>query len=356
MQSPFGRLPAELYLALLDCLNAPDASGRSSCAIYNLASCSHVMYELVERWASFVMTDKIAKTSHFKKSARFPLETAHPQADMNALCHRLAGLCDFCGVLKKFWNSPDEQLQACEVCYVALVPAIRRERLESIYDLSDPADYYGLFQLSARSSNDFRYWSYRFWSLQLKAQCCDSLVGQRFSELRPVRLEMMLRVDNFQDVAQYAAIAGVWFRRSRHDWESRPWRICNLPAFPGCLITNPSLSANARSVSISHLQGYVDRCQQIRRVMEIFPDILYDPISWQDCLRVQIGYDALSAARDAQRLWSLFPAMQDQDLTDTELILEKEVRDHEVFGQTLSGINEYMLDLVKADGTVYALF
>ena len=327
--------------------------------------------------------------------------------------------------------------QACEVCYVVLVPTISRERLESMYALSDPAvniedvlpkhqpwsmtggdvrdgtfflwqdvedlaergqlfqiktppnnlvkncaEYFGLFQISAEniwSSDEFwYYWSDRFSRLQLEAHCRDSLGGQRFSELRPVMLEMML-LDNFrfrfdpkwrrpwgtdkEDVAQYAAIAGVWFRRSRHDWESRPWRICNLPAFPGCPITNPYLAAYARSDSILALQEYVHRCQQRRRVMEIFPDILYDPISWQDCMRVQISprHDALSAARNAQRLWSQFPSMQDQlDLTDTEFILAKEVNAQDVFvaqdvfARTPWGINEYIIDMVKADGTVYA--
>jgi hypothetical protein len=202
------------------------------------------------------------------------------------------------------------------------------------------AEYFGLFEISAEnrwSSNDFWGWSDRFSRLRLKAHCRDSLSlgGQFFSELRPVMLDMML-LDNFrfrfdpkwrrpwgtdkEDVAQYAAIAGVWIRRSRDVWESRPWRFCKLPVFPGCLITNSYLLANARSDSILSLQEYVDRCQLLRRVMEIFPDILYDPISWQDFMRVQINprYDPLSAARYAQRLWSLYPAMRDQDVIDTE--------------------------------------
>src|SRR5271163_840973 len=142
MESPFGSLPGELYLALLDCLNVLDTSGQASCAIYNLATCSHSMYELVNRWASYVMTDKIAKVSHFKKRARFSLietERHYPLVGMHALCHRLAGFCDFCGQLKKLWDSPDGQLQACEACYIVLVPMICRERFKSLYALSDPA-------------------------------------------------------------------------------------------------------------------------------------------------------------------------------------------------------------------------
>jgi hypothetical protein len=226
---------------------------------------------------------------------------------------------------------PDGQLQTCEVCYVVLVPMISRERFEFLYALSDPAvdielvlpkyqhwsmmggdvrdgtfflwqdvedlaerellklttlqnqerswywecsEYYGLFQISLENQSSdeigFRYWADKL-SLQLGSYCRDSL-SQRFSELRPIIMEMML-LDNFrfrfdpkwrrpwgtdkEEVLQYARIAGRW-KGSKSDWNRRPWRIRNLPSFTGCLIrtlTSRSMRKKApscafRSISI----------------------------------------------------------------------------------------------------------
>jgi hypothetical protein len=81
-------------------------------------------------------------------------------------------------------------------------------------------------------------------------------------------------------------------------------------------------------------------------------------------MRVQIDpwHDPLRAARHAKHLWSQFPSMQDQGLTDTEFILAKEVNAEDVFGvhedvfvqRWRGNNNKYMFDMVKADGTVYA--
>jgi hypothetical protein len=434
MESPFGRLPAELYLFLLDCLNVPDTSGQASSAIYNLATCSLSMYELVNRWASYIMTDKIAKVSHFEKRARVSLletERHYPRVGMHALCQRLAGFCDFCGQLKKLWDSPDGQLQACEVCYIVLVPMISRERFEFLYALSDPAvdieevlpkyqhwsitgvdvrdgifflrqdvkdlaerglvklttpqnqetswywersEYYGLFQISPehQSSDEsgLKYWSDKLLCLQLDSHYRDSL-SQRFLSLCPIIMEMMLlnhfrfRFDpkwrrpwgtDKEDVLQYARIAGRW-SGSTSDWHRRPWRFCNLPSFTGCLITtNPYQSVDAKKGSVLWLQEYVDRCQQTRRVMEIFPAVLYYPRTWGMCIGPQGRrvHDAINNAQNAQLSWLHNPHhVPWHASSDKKIILAKKVGTYDVYIPKVWGHKE-MVDIIKDDGTVDA--
>ena len=207
------------------------------------------------------------------------------------------------------------------------------------------SEYYGLFQISLEQPDEsgFRYWSDKFSCLQLDSYCRDSL-SQRFSELRPIMMEMML-LDNFrfrfdpkwrrpwgtdkEDVVQYARIAGRW-KGSKSDWNRRPWRIRNLPSFTGCLITNPYQAVEAKKGSVLCLQEYVDWCQQTRRVMEIFPDILYNPRTWGMCIGPQGRRirDAINNAQNAQLSRSHRPGLVPWHASlDTDFIFGKKGRD-----------------------------
>jgi hypothetical protein len=157
-----------------------------------------------------------------------------------------------------------------------------------------------------------------------------------------------------EDVLQYAKIARRW-RGSNSDGNRRLWRICNLPSFTGCLITNPYQPVDAKKRFDLCLQEYVDWCQQTRRVMEIFPDILYNPRTWRMCIGPQgrIRY-AINNAQNAQLSWLHNPHhVPWHASSDKKIILAKKVGTYDVYIPKVWGHKE-MVDIIKDDGTVDA--
>ena len=103
------------------------------------------------------------------------------------------------------------------------------------------------------------------------------------------------------ELDEYSQSARFWIDSSH--WEMRPWRLCNFPHPPQCVITTPSTSESKLSKSWQHFTSYQTQCAKIRAVLKTFPLILRSPEGWGRCMSATESKDEMRVLSSTDLSW-----------------------------------------------------
>jgi len=153
---------------------------------------------------------------------------------------------------------------------------------------------YGLFFEERVYQNEFEWQQYSIWN-QACVRWQNTLRGDRRWNISPTIAEMiLLREFRYRfdprwypqtsletDIKEYFRIAKVWVSY----WENRPWRPMNFPL-------QPRYRLQKAKWNWTNLQQFHLRCQKIRAMLTVYPDILQHPTLWLSCISNLLNWQA----------------------------------------------------------------
>jgi hypothetical protein len=112
-----------------------------------------------------------------------------------------------------------------------------------------------------------------------------------------------------EDFKRYILVARYWAGAGR--WEERPWGKRKFPLPPHStdseFMVSEGCSEGRMALQTRAYRLYQQRCEMIRNFFRLFPNILYSPSTWKQCVKRSwqgwVPYKVLGLAEKAARRW-----------------------------------------------------